>query len=58
VLIFAVQQDGGMLISATQRELRTLAQWILLAAETGHEHPTFAADEGLAHLTIERDRDD
>jgi hypothetical protein len=58
LLIFAVQQDGGMLISATERELRALADWIMLAAETGHEYPTFVADEGMTHLIIERDVDD
>jgi hypothetical protein len=57
VLVIALRDDGGALISGTTRELRDLAQWIALAAENGRSQPSFVSDRGLTSILIERDRD-
>jgi hypothetical protein len=55
VLGVAVRDDGGVVITGTERELRTLAQWLVLAARNGRCQPAFAADRGLTTIMIERD---
>lgn len=55
MLIVAVQEGGGILISGTERDLRTLAQWLVLASRQGSAAPAFVADRGLTTITIERD---
>lgn len=57
MLVVVVREDGGVIISGTDRELRTLAQWIVLAAENGRSQPSFVSDRGLTSILIERDVD-
>lgn len=49
-----IRDDGGVFITGTNRDLRTLAQWLILAAEEGRMSPAFMSDKGLATITIER----
>lgn len=47
-------RDGGLLVSGTTQDLKSLALHLLNAVHEGHANPTFVADRGVTSILIQR----
>jgi hypothetical protein len=52
MLEFQITDDGGLRITGSERDLRELATWILMASATGSATAAYVSDTALTSIDI------